>query len=216
MYHQKIACLSLLLIAAAGIFSGCASLPQYNPEYTSVPETISAAGTDAPETVPESIAPETTVASILMETEPSAESVTAERPAGTTSLPASLLTAPEDIALHETEESGQYQFTYGSEIFSAVYTTNHWKVIDSCRITNPVDIQYICEALRQEHPIPSADYKGWRTAEDMAYEWQQHNLAHALLPENSEWRSHTQDVDLNPEDQGKSLYDLYRERTGRS
>ena len=71
----------------------------------------------------------------------------------------------------------------------------------------------ICEALKTEHPIHSADYESYRTAEDMAYEWIQHNLAYELLSDDSEWKYHAKDVDINPEDQGKSVYDLYRERT---
>ena len=54
----------------------------------------------------------------------------------------------------------------------------------------------------------------YRDAEDMAYEWLQHNLAYKLLPETSSWKENVKDVDLNPEDQGKSLLELYKDRTG--
>ena len=53
----------------------------------------------------------------------------------------------------------------------------------------------------------------YRTAEDMAYEWIQHNIAYEILSEDSPWKEHVKHVDLNPEDQGKNLKELYKSRT---
>lgn len=54
-----------------------------------------------------------------------------------------------------------------------------------------------------------------RTAEDMAFEWLQHNLAYEFLPENNPWRENAKDVDLNPEDQNRTFQEMYEARTGK-
>ncbi len=43
----------------------------------------------------------------------------------------------------------------------------------------------------------------------MAYEWLQHNIAYELLPD-SEFKASAKDVDLDPDDQGLSLEEIYR------
>ena len=53
-----------------------------------------------------------------------------------------------------------------------------------------------------------------RTPEDLASEWEQHNLAFALLPEGVDLKESARHVDLNPEDQGKSILEFARERLG--
>lgn len=120
--------------------------------------------------------------------------------------------APEDIVLTDTGDGMHYTFTCRGEEFLAEYTPDNWKIRDSWRITDTGDITAICQALREVHPIHSADYEGWRTAEDMAYEWQQHNLAYQMLPEDSPWKASARDVDIDPKDQGKSVFDFYNER----
>ena len=72
----------------------------------------------------------------------------------------------------------------------------------------------ICQALIDEHPIHGSDYESYRTASDMAYEWKQHNIAHAILPDDNAFKQTTGNVDFDPEDQGKSLEELYESRTG--
>ncbi|MBR1863356.1 MAG: hypothetical protein IJ806_04650 [Ruminococcus sp.] len=126
-----------------------------------------------------------------------------------------LLSSPEEVGLYDTDGGGsRYAFTYGGETYSAVYTYDNWKVIDSYRITNSADIELICTALSDEHPIHDRELTGYRTPEDMAYEWEQHNIAYRMLNENSSWLQNVKDVDLDPADQGKSLYDLFRDRMG--
>ena len=48
----------------------------------------------------------------------------------------------------------------------------------------------------------------------MAYEWDQHNKIHMVAPEDSVTRERTKNVDLDPEDQGKTYKDLYNENLG--
>lgn len=179
---------NLLPLIMVFVFSGCTRLSAYDDTYVIIAPTVS-------ETMAEMNSTETQ----------STEAV---------STPASLLTVPEDIALSDTDGSGHnYIFFYDGEEYQAIYTPDHWKIIDSYIIHRTEDMIIICEALKSEHPIHSANYESYRTAEDMAYEWIQHNLAYELLSDDSEWKSHAKDVYINPEDQAKSVYDFYMERT---
>ena len=102
------------------------------------------------------------------------------------------------IALYPVDDTGaNYALEYGDEVFDVYYEPDVWSV---------------CQVLVDEHPIHGSDYESYRTAEDMAYEWEQHNLAYRLLPEDSPWRDSVSNVDLDPEDQGKSLQELYKGR----
>ena len=131
-------------------------------------------------------------------------------------LQGSLLSSPEDIGLKNTDGAGkQYSFIYDGMEFTAVYTEDNWKIIDSYRVPDINDMMIICEALIAEHPVHGADMVSYRTADDMAFEWMQHNAAYSVLPEGSEWLSHAKDVDLDPYDQGKSFIEIYEERTGK-
>ena len=122
----------------------------------------------------------------------------------------SILTSPDDIHLTE-EADGSYSFTYGQDTFRAEFRTDTWKIVDSYRITNLADMTLICKALNDRHPVPTPDRKGSRTPEDLAFEWDQHNLAFTLLPDGDPRKDRARDVDLNPEDQGKSLMDFAME-----
>ena len=127
-----------------------------------------------------------------------------------------LLSSPADVELIPTDDYGQgYVFTYAGEEFVAYFDTYSWRVYDSYRINNHDDIVMICQALLDVHPVYGADWESLRTAEDMAYEWEQHNIVYALLPEDSPWRADVKDVDLDPDDQGKSFQEMYESRTGR-
>ena len=129
---------------------------------------------------------------------------------------AGTLTSAEDLGLHEVDDTGSnYAFTYAGEEFQARYTEDNWKIIDSYRITNEADITLVCQALIDEHPIHGSDMESFRTAEDMAFEWMQHNYAWKNLPEESAWRQNAKDVDLDPADQGRTLAQMYEARTGR-
>ncbi len=117
------------------------------------------------------------------------------------------------ILLTDTDGNGtDYSFVYADETFQAQYTPDNWTICDSYRITDPAAMLAICEALHAEHRIHSADYESWRTPEDMVYEWEQHNLAYDMLADDSPWKASARDVDFNPADQGKSLYEIYQSR----
>ena len=127
----------------------------------------------------------------------------------------SLLTSTEDVVLVPTDDYAMgYVFEYGGEQFTAYFDTYSWRVYDSYKITNHNDIVIICQALINEHPVYGSDWESFRTADDMAYEWEQHSLAYNLLPEDNHWREDAKDVDLDPEDQGKSFPEIYESRTG--
>lgn len=141
----------------------------------------------------------------------SAESETTET-ATEESYPA-LLKSPADIALSDVDGGGwDYTFTYDETVFHANYLPDKWQIIDSYRIRNRNDIEMICQALSDVHPIHNADYTGYRSAGDMAHEWHQHNVAFDMLPEGSEWKESAKDVDLDPQDENKSMYRMFKDK----
>ena len=163
-------------------------------------------------------ASETTTASssVMPQTTTTAQSKTTtakKTTAKTETNKTSLLTSADDIALTETGE-GSYTFTYDGEIYNAYYTPDNWKIVDSYKITDKADMIVICKALSDIYPIHTSDYTGYRTPEDLAYEWEQHNTAYSMLPDSSKWKANTKDVDLDPKDQGKSFLDMARDRLG--
>ena len=126
------------------------------------------------------------------------------------------LSSVEDIGLHAVDETGKnYAFSYHQEEFSARYTPDNWKIFDSYKITDTDDIVIICQALSEAHPVHGRDMESFRTPEDMAFEWLQHNIAYAFLPDDSPWKRSAKDVDLNPADQGKTFEEMYEDRTGK-
>lgn len=130
-----------------------------------------------------------------------------------TAYDASLLSSPEDIGLHDTDGEGvDYIFSYGGEEFFALYEPDNWHITDSYKIEDEDDILLICQALISVHPIHSADMQSYRAAEDMAFEWHQHNLAYNHLPDSSEWKSNAKDVDLDSKDEGKGLFNFLMDR----
>jgi len=127
-----------------------------------------------------------------------------------------ILSEPEDVALTDLTGAGtDYAFIYDGTLYAAKYTPDNWEIRDSYRITNAMDMAIICQALINEHPIHGKDMFSFRTCDDMAYEWIQHNVAYSFLPEDSPWIDSVKNVDLDPKDQGKSYRDLYEDRTGK-
>ena len=117
------------------------------------------------------------------------------------------LSSADDINLHAVDETGRnYIFLYNHEEFSARYTEDNWKIVDSYKITNTDDMMIICQALLDLRPVHGRDMKSIRTAEDMTFEWLQHNLAYEFLPEDSPWRE---------ADQGRTVQEIYEDRTGK-
>lgn len=200
MRFIKIIPLLLLSAAAAALVYGCSD--------NNIPteDTVQAAETTAAPTVTASTTTVTTKAVTAYTT-----SVTATAPAVTTEAH-HILSSPEDTGLHCTDESSQsYEFTYNGSTFSAAYEPDNWHISDSYLITDYDDIVIICQALIYVHPVHSADMENYRTAEDMAYEWSQHNIAYYLLPDGS-WKESAKDVDLDAKDQNKNLFDFMMDK----
>ena len=125
----------------------------------------------------------------------------------------SLISSAEELGMYDIDGEGwNYAFYYDGETYSAEYEYDNWHITNSYRIKNHNDLVIICQALADIHPIHSADMENFRSAEDMAYEWEQHNLAYNLLPDDSPWKSSAKDVDIDPKDQGKSAYQLFMDR----
>lgn len=118
------------------------------------------------------------------------------------------------IELIDIDGKGKnYQFQYNNQTFTATYTKDNWHIDDSYKIKDKESISKICEKLIEIHPIHGKDLKTYRTVKDLVYEWEQHNIAYELLPENSSWKKSAKNVDLDPKDQGKSLLEMYNIRT---
>lgn len=121
---------------------------------------------------------------------------------------------PEKIEIIKIDGQGKnYKFIYDGEQYIATYTKDNWQIKDSYKINNLEDIVIICQALIDIHPVHGSDMKSYRTAQDMANEWFQHNIAYFALPDGNDWKEHAKHVDLNPEDQGKNLIEMYKIRT---
>ena len=126
-----------------------------------------------------------------------------------------ILKSADDLGLYDIDgENVSFAFTYGDETFYAYYTPENWKIVDSYKINSMADMLIICQALIDIHPLHGNDGESYRTPKDMAYEWIQHNIAYKLLPDNDPWKYNAKDVDLNPADQGKSIYEMYKAKTG--
>ncbi len=121
-----------------------------------------------------------------------------------------------DIALTDTDGAGKnYTFTYDGKNFDAIYTPDNWKIKDSYRVQNSADMLIICQALIDVHPVHGKDMESYRTAEDMVYEWKIHNIAYEYLADDDSLKSHARDVDFDPNDQGLTLEEFYKSRTGK-
>ncbi len=127
-----------------------------------------------------------------------------------------VLTSTEDIKLHDVDgKSRNYSFTYKNKAYTAIYTKDNWQIKDSYTIKSRKDMAIICQALIEIHQIHGRDMVSYRTAEDMVDEWVQHNIAYNLLSEDHKWKANAKDVDFNPEDQGKSMKEMYDDRMKR-
>ena len=129
---------------------------------------------------------------------------------------AGILTSTRDIALTDKDGRGSnYYFTYGNDVFEARFDKDTWKIYDSYKISNMDDMKVICGALQEEHPVHIGDTDAYRTPDDMAQEWMEHNVGYALFKPDSEWSARAKDVDLDPYDVGKSFFEIYEDRTGK-
>jgi hypothetical protein len=132
------------------------------------------------------------------------------------SIQSGLLTSAEDIALTAQDDQGKnYTFTYDNKEYTAIHTTDHWKIKNSYDINIEADMYIICQALIDLHQIHGKDMVSYRTADDMVYEWEVHNLAYAMISDDDPMKSHVQDVDFDPQDQGCSYEEIYYNHTGK-
>ena len=106
-----------------------------------------------------------------------------------------------------------YSFEYQNETFSAIFSYGNWRIIDSYKIKNRDAMLEMCQELIKIHPIQGNDGISYRTAEDMVYEWEQHNLAYMILPDGNHWKENAKNVDFDSADQGRTLKEMYEART---
>jgi len=118
-----------------------------------------------------------------------------------------------DIVIHSVD-GYEYTFNYHGEDFYVYKDYENWRIIDSYKIDNTNDMKDIITALINIYPIPSKDYNSYRSVEDMLQEWEIHNFAYNMLPDDSEYKNRVKDVDFNPADEGKTLEDYFKEYTG--
>ncbi|MBR4554251.1 MAG: hypothetical protein IKO27_01515 [Ruminococcus sp.] len=120
-----------------------------------------------------------------------------------------VLGSAEELGLTDTDGGGtNYAFTYKDEAFTAVYTPDNWKIIDSYRVTSYDDMTVICSALKELHPVHGKDMQSYREPEDMAYEWLQHNIAYYTFSDSNPYKANAKDVDIDPADQGLSIMEI--------
>lgn len=199
---------ALIIPALCLLLAGCGNSIGTASSLPAISEKTTAAQTTAPRTMAsaQTTAEQTTTASVTATEQTSASSDSRAEEQG-------ILISSGEIGLYDTDGGGMnYSFTYNGETFSAVYTAENWKIVDSYKITNSADMKFICEALIAVHPLHGKDYQSFRTADDMVFEWQEHNSAYFMLPEDSEWKKNVKDVDFNPEDQGKTGVEMALDR----
>ena len=127
-----------------------------------------------------------------------------------------ILVSTDDLSLKDVDgKKTNYSFMYKGEVFNAIYTKDNWHIVDSYKIRNRKDIAIICKLLTDIYPIHGKDMKSYRTIDDLVYEWLQHNIAYYFLPDGSLWKNKARSVDLDPEDQGRSIKEIYEARTGK-
>lgn len=171
---------------------------------------------EAEEVAKEAIAASSALNNASEAESPDADDTNAEASAETASTSGGILSSPSDIALTDTDGKGvNYTFIYDGETFTAVYKPDSWRIYDSYKITSEADITIICQALIDVHQVHGKDLVSFRTADDMAYEWLVHNTAYELLPDGNDLKAHAKDVDLDPKDQGRTLEEIYKDRTGK-
>ena len=127
-----------------------------------------------------------------------------------------ILQSTDDLSLNDVDgRKTNFTFLYKNEVFNATYTKDNWHIEDSYKINNKNDIIIICKALTDIYPIHGKDMKSFRTIDDLVYEWEEHNIAYDFLPKDSIWKENAKSVDLDPEDQGRNIKEIYEARTGK-
>jgi hypothetical protein len=133
----------------------------------------------------------------------------------TATTPGTLTSAADLNIAPKGDKDGYYSFTYDGREYMAIHKTDHWKIIDSCDINNEADMHIICQALIDLHQIHGKDMVSYRTADDMVYEWEVHNLAYLLVEDDDPMKERLKDVDFDPQDQGCTFDEIYYNHTGK-
>lgn len=117
----------------------------------------------------------------------------------------------DSIELTDTDGKGvRYSFSYGGETFRTEFSVNpyngkeNWRIYNSYKIRSRIDMIIICQALIDLHKVHGRDMVSYRTAQDMADEWEIHNAAYDILPVST-YKDRAADVDLDPDDQGRTF-----------
>lgn len=105
-----------------------------------------------------------------------------------------------------------YSFDYAGEEFEVLHEYDNWKIFDSNKIRNSKDMQLICEALLDIYQVHGVDLESYRTPEDMAYEWIQHNIVYEMPLTDARYKESAANVDLDPGDQNKTIVEMFKDR----
>ena len=125
----------------------------------------------------------------------------------------SLLSSPPQITYQYSDEDYEYySFIYGDEEFSVLHDNDNWKIFESYKIRNSEDMKLICQAMIDIDPVHGADMSSYRTTEDMAYEWIQHNIVYDLPGLDDEIKDSAANVDMDPKDQNMTIMEMYYNR----
>lgn len=121
---------------------------------------------------------------------------------------------PEILYSHSDGVYDYYTFAYGDGSFTVLQEYDNWKVFDSYRIRNSRDIELICRSFIALYPVHGRDLESYRTAEDMTYEWLQHNIAYGFAEDDDALRESAANVDLDPEEQDMNMLAIYLNHKG--
>lgn len=123
----------------------------------------------------------------------------------------SIISTPPETDLAYSDGYFEYfTFTYAGEEFTALHEYDNWQIRDSYRIRNSKDMELICRALIDIYPVHGRDNESYRTPEDMAYEWIQHNIVCEMPEIDKNWLDRARNVDLDPDEQNMSLWEMYK------
>ena len=121
---------------------------------------------------------------------------------------------PEVTFQYSDDDYDYYRFYYDGMAFEVLYEYDNWKIFDSYKIRNSKDMQLICNALIKIYPVHGIDLESYRTPEDMAYEWIEHNIVYEMPITDASLKDSAANVDLDPKDQNKTLFEILSGRSG--
>ena len=118
-----------------------------------------------------------------------------------------------EISYEYTDEDFEYySLEYAGGTFEVIHEYDNWKIFDSYKIRNSRDMEKICQSLIDIYPVHGRDLSSYRNAEDMTYEWVIHNIAYDILDDDDFYKQCAASVDLDPDEQNKTLLEIYSDR----